>query len=193
MRKQSRHAPAYQEYASDMLARFDFRTLTLPQRGLLYSMRMECWVNHFLPESPDVLARIMGFDVAEVTAELPYVMAFFTVENGRIFSPELEDYRAHLKEVRERQSRGGKAGAAKTNTARKPSNGKGFAPPSGTPSAKSSRKSSSNPPGYERVLSRAEMSGVEPPSQEDGMSTTPVVGGSAWDEWTDFTQDPEGE
>ena len=83
----NRTAPAYQEYAANLIARFEYRTLTLPQRGLLYSMRLECWVNQFLPESPSVLARILGFDVAEVAAELPYVMQFFACENGRIFAP----------------------------------------------------------------------------------------------------------
>jgi len=38
----NRTAPAYQEYAASMMARLEYRTLTLPQRGLLYSMRLEC-------------------------------------------------------------------------------------------------------------------------------------------------------
>jgi len=38
----NRTAPAYQEYAASMMARFEYRTLTLAHRGLLYSMRLEC-------------------------------------------------------------------------------------------------------------------------------------------------------
>lgn len=114
MTRQNRTPPAYQEYAAAMMSRIEYRTLTLRQRGLLYSMRMECWVNRYLPESPDVLARILGFDVAEVAAEIPYVMQFFSVENGRIFCPELEAYREHLDERRERQS----AAAKSTNEKR---------------------------------------------------------------------------
>ena len=37
----NRTAPAYQEYAASIIARFEYQTLTLPQRGLLYSMRLE--------------------------------------------------------------------------------------------------------------------------------------------------------
>lgn len=111
----NRTSPAYQEYAANMMARFEYRTLTLAQRGLLYSMRLECWVNQFLPESAEILARILGFDPAEIAAELPYVMPFFEVENGRITSPDLEAYRQRVDGIRERQAQGGKAGAAKTN------------------------------------------------------------------------------
>ena len=96
----NRTAPAYQEYAANIIARFEYRTLTLPQRGLLYSMRLECWVNQYLPESPSVLARILGFDVAEVAAEIPYVMPFFAVEDGRIYAPDLEAYRQHVRPLR---------------------------------------------------------------------------------------------
>ena len=49
MSKQNRNAPAYQEYASDMLASVDYRMLTLAQRGLLWSLRLELWVNKKLP------------------------------------------------------------------------------------------------------------------------------------------------
>lgn len=136
----NRTAPAYQEYAASMMARFEYRTLTLAQRGLLYSMRLECWVNQCLPEPPEILARILGFDVAEIAAEIPYVMALFAVENGRIFAPDLEAYRARLLGIRERQAQGGKAGAAKTN-ARKTRTNAGASDKSGNSAGKSSGKS----------------------------------------------------
>ena len=44
--------------------------------------------------------------------------------------PELEDYRAHLNERHQKQSEGGRAGAAKTNKGR---SGSGSTDPTGTP------------------------------------------------------------
>lgn len=41
--------PAYQEYAADMLSNRHFRMMTLQQRGLLYTLRLECWVNGSVP------------------------------------------------------------------------------------------------------------------------------------------------
>lgn len=174
-------APAFQEYAANMMARFEYRTLTLAQRGLLYSMRLECWVNQCLPESPEILARILGFDVAEIAAEIPYVMAFFVVENGRIFAPDLEAYRARVLGIRERQAQGGKAGAAKTN-ARKTRANTGV---SGKPPGKSSGK-----PQVSRRVSSESFSlnpSLSPSQGEDGLGG--VVGSGV----SDFTLTPDWE
>ncbi len=191
----NRTAPAYQEYAANIIARFEYRTLTLPQRGLLYSMRLECWVNQYLPESPSVLARILGFDVAEVAAEIPYVMPFFAVEDGRIYAPDLEAYRQHVERIRERQAQGGKAGAAKTN-ARKPAasvDSGGSSNPPGNPSSELPGNPSSNPQVTRRVASE---SFSLSPSLKPSPSQERDVGGSTYigvDEWGDFTADPEQE
>lgn len=180
----NRTAPAYQEYAASMMARFEYRTLTLAQRGLLYSMRLECWVNQFLPESPEVLARILGFDPAEVAAELPYVLPFFELKNGRITSPDLESYRQRVEGIRERQARGGKAGAAKTN-ARKTRANTGVL---GNPSNPSPTPSS-NPKVPRRVTVESFNTNPNPsPSQEeDGLGGTGDCGVS------DFTLTPDWE
>lgn len=180
----SRTAPAYQEYASNLIARFEYRTLTLPQRGLLYSMRLECWVNQYLPESPDVLARILGFDVAEVAAELPYVMPFFQVENGRIFSPELEGYRARLEARKVAQS----AAAQTTNEKRW-----GRKPRAGTADSVNVAKRVGKRDG-ERIASGSLLS-IEQPSltQPRGEVFNPPTVDSTYEEWGDFTADPEQE
>ena len=187
----NRTAPAYQEYAANLIARFEYRTLTLPQRGLLYSMRLECWVNQFLPESPSVLARILGFDVAEVAAELPYVMQFFACENGRIFAPDLEAYRMRVEHIRERQAQGGKVGAAKTN-ARKVRTDAGASADSGNSSSNPAGNSSGKP----RVPRRVSVESFNPnpnpnPSQEGGYEPTTSIGDI--EGWGDFTADPEQE
>jgi len=116
---QNRDAPAYQEYAATILAQLPFRTMTLQDRGLLYTMRLECWVNVRLPNNHNDLAKVLGLPVAEVAASFAAVMPFFEVVDGFIVSPELEDYRTHLVERKTKQSEGGKRGSAITNGKRK--------------------------------------------------------------------------
>ena len=53
---QHRDPPAYQEYAASMMARTEYRVLSLEGRGLLYTLRNECWVNGQLPADPATLA-----------------------------------------------------------------------------------------------------------------------------------------
>ena len=127
---QNRDAPAFQEYAASMMARTEYRVLSLEGRGLLYSMRLECWVNGGLPSATPMLARVLGFEAEPVERALAELKAFFTIDNGMYRCQELDDYRAHLEERRQRQAEGGRAGAAKTNKGRSRS-----APskPSGTP------------------------------------------------------------
>lgn len=95
-----------------MLANIHFRMLEPAERGLLYTMRLECWVNHGLPTNPVMLAKVLGLDPGEVAAALPNVKSFFREENNLLISPELEDYRAHLANRSAKQSEGGKKSAA---------------------------------------------------------------------------------
>ena len=112
---QNRDAPSYQEYAATILAQLPFRTMTLQDRGLLYTMRLECWVNVRLPQSHNDLAKVLGLSVAEVAGSFAAVMPFFEIVDGFIISPELENYRAHLADRKSKQSHGGKRGSAITN------------------------------------------------------------------------------
>ena len=116
---QNRAAPAYQEYAATILAQIPFRTMSLQERGLLYTMRLECWVNARLPGNHTDLAKVLGVPVAEVADSLAAVIPFFEVVDGFIVSPELENYRAHLADRKIKQSQGGKRGSAITNDKRK--------------------------------------------------------------------------
>lgn len=104
---QNRDAPAYQEYAASMMARIEYRTMSLAERGLLYTMRLECWVNDKLPADTAKLARVLGFDADEVKKALPAIMPFFAVVDDFIISPELDAYKIHLYSVRKRMSEGG--------------------------------------------------------------------------------------
>lgn len=115
---QNREPPAFQEYAASMLSNLSFRTMTLQERGLLYTMRLECWVNKQLPSNHHDLAKVLGLPVEEITASLAAVMEFFEIAGNFIVCPELEDYRVHLAERKLKQSQGGKRGSAITNDKR---------------------------------------------------------------------------
>ena len=108
---QKRDAPAYQEYAASILALAKFKELTLAERGLLYTLKMECWVNQTVPKDIQKLARYIGCEGEELELLLPQVMQFFSVSKDRINSPELDNYRIHLESVKV----GRKKGAIATN------------------------------------------------------------------------------
>jgi len=111
---ENRKPPAYQEYASNMLANISFRSMDLAQRGLLYTMRLECWANESLPSNIDTLSNVLGQNIKP--EHIKAVQSFFQIDESTIISPELNDYRQHLEERREKQSRGGRKGANKTNS-----------------------------------------------------------------------------
>lgn len=115
---QNRDAPAYQEYAAALLSKIPFRKMSLQERGLLFTMRLECWVNLRLPANHADLAKVLGVASVEIETSLAAVMPFFEALDGHIVSPELENYRAHLAERRVKQSQGGKIGSAMTNKRR---------------------------------------------------------------------------
>lgn len=120
---QNRKPPAYQEYAASTLANRQFRLMNLLERGLLYTLRLECWENSQIPAVADELAKYLGCDVREIQQGLTNgVRSFFVEENGLFSCPELDNYRQHLEARKTKQSEGGKQGAAMTNKSRKVAN-----------------------------------------------------------------------
>lgn len=112
---QKRPPPAYQEYAASMLANVRFREMPLAARGLLYTLRLECWENHQLPSEPKRLAAVLRIDEPQVAEMLAYLDTFFRSDDGWLSCPELVNYRAHLNERHMKKSVGGRQGAAITN------------------------------------------------------------------------------
>jgi hypothetical protein len=110
---QNRTPPAYQEYPANWMSLRAFREMTLAERGLLQTLRFECWVNGSIPAAPNRLARMLGQPADEVAAALPAVQQFFSVSGDDLVCPELEDYREHLARIRRDQQAGGKVGAKK--------------------------------------------------------------------------------
>lgn len=135
-----------------MMARIDYRTMSLAARGLLYSLRLECWVNRRLPADPAKLARMLGIDAAEVAALLPDVMGFFGTDGTSIVCPELDDYRAHLEDRDMRKLEGAKKGARTTNAR---SWGSPSGEPSGEPTGSASGEPSGEPTASRRVSRRS--------------------------------------
>lgn len=91
----------------------------MPQRGMLWTMKMECWANHRIPANPATLAQVLLLcDPMELVEALPYLMQFFEEKDGFLTCPELEDYRQYLDQRRRRQSEGGKIGADISNRKR---------------------------------------------------------------------------
>ncbi len=60
---QNRKPPAFQEYASTMLANISFRSMNMEARGLLHTMRLECWANYELPSDLELLSSVLGKQV----------------------------------------------------------------------------------------------------------------------------------
>lgn len=117
---QNRRPPAYVEYAATMLASRDFRLMNLAERGLLYTIRLECWENKQVPASVNDLAKYFGYELSEVKVAITdRVKTFLHEDNDSFTCPDLEDYRQHLDDRRSKQSAGGKSGSATTNANRK--------------------------------------------------------------------------
>ena len=108
----ARKPPAFQCYASNLIADKYYRLMQPIERAIWASIYLECWVNEKLPANPSDLSKWLGFSLKDVEEGLTKnVMNFFKIENGLIFCPELEDYRTELSIKRVKQSIGGKEGA----------------------------------------------------------------------------------
>ena len=110
-----RAPPAYQEYAADLLADRDFRSMSAVERGVLFTMRLECWCNESVPSDPAALARVLGLNDLEINAGLtPRVLRHFASQEGTegvLVCPRLNTYRIRLDERHAALSAGGKKGA----------------------------------------------------------------------------------
>ena len=120
MADKKRKAPAYQEYASDILANRTYRLMTLQEKGLFDLLRRECWVNASVPSDPPKLARYLGLPADEVDGALSQsVLSFFEINDGELRSPDLDQYRQILNESNKKQYDGGSNGGKITQLKRK--------------------------------------------------------------------------
>lgn len=114
-RKPIREAPAYQEFASDVLANRHYRAMSMAQRGLWDTLRKECWVNGSVPAEKALLAKFLGIERAELESLLTQdVLWWFVINGTEIRCKELDLYRELLHERKQAQIDGGKKGGLKT-------------------------------------------------------------------------------
>lgn len=114
-KKPIRDIPAYQEYASDVLANLNWRMMSLAERGLWDTLRKECWVNGSIPSDSSEMAVLLNKPVQEIKANLTkLVLGSFLEKDGRIFCTELDLYKADRLEIRRLQSEGGALGGLTT-------------------------------------------------------------------------------
>ena len=108
-----RPPPAFQCYASDWLAKEEFRLMTLEERGLLFSMLCQTWVNGSLPQDAESLAKLVGTDMASATrARTQLVLKAFRVGgDGRLVCPELDGLRSEYEARSRDRASAGRKGA----------------------------------------------------------------------------------
>lgn len=115
-----RPAPAYQEYASDILANRSYRAMTFAERGLWDTIRKECWVNGSVPSSLPELAKYLGIDLNEITRLMsPNVLIWFKVNNADMTCPEIDAYRSTIERRRQSMVDGGRNGGKKAQENRR--------------------------------------------------------------------------
>ena len=115
-----RQAPAYQEYASDILADMRYRKMSLCERGIWDTLRKECWVNKALPADIHELSKLLRISTQELQRALTEnVRSFFLISDDHIVCPELDRYREQLEIQRQKKSTGGKLGGETTQLKRR--------------------------------------------------------------------------
>ena len=123
-KKAIRDIPAYQEYASDVLANLNWRMMSFTERGIWDTLRKECWVNGSIPSKPEKLARLLNKDLSEVNSSFTnLVKVSFSEKDGTLTCPELDLYKADRLETRRLQSEGGSMGGLKTQANIRKKNG----------------------------------------------------------------------
>lgn len=157
-----RPAPAYQEYASDILANRSYRAMSMAERGLWDTIRKECWVNGSVPSSLPILAKYLGID-ANYLKELltPNLLKWFNLTNEDITSPEIDAYRLMIELQRQGMSVGGRNGGRKTQENRR-------------------KKDQPTLEGRVKPLSRDEMNGEELNSKESSKEVINIQDHKAW-------------
>jgi len=110
-----RQPPAFQCYASDWLAREDFRLASLDERGLLWTMLNQVWVSDSLPSDSSQLAMLLGLPTDAVSKALTsrVVKAFQLDATERLICPELKAMKDEYVTRRLERSRSGSRGANK--------------------------------------------------------------------------------
>jgi hypothetical protein len=105
--------PAYMEYPSDILNDELFKSMNMSQRGILWSMRLYCWVNGDVPTNWKNLGDLLGTKENEIRKAFADDKLFeffnYSEKMDRFFCPDLEAYREELLIKQRRRQENGKA------------------------------------------------------------------------------------
>ncbi|MFM1911820.1 MAG: hypothetical protein RJB18_1211 [Pseudomonadota bacterium] len=114
-----RKPPAYQEYAATTLSTREFKFMTMEERGLLYTIKLDCWLNNSIPSNHEELAKYFGVPVEQINSAFTDNVKSFLKHVGNSYECiDIEIYRNQLNARLEKQSKGGKKGAKITNDKR---------------------------------------------------------------------------
>jgi hypothetical protein len=113
--------PAFQCYASDLLASEWFFTLSAEDRGVYFSICLGCWVNDTVPQDTGALAQLIRMDVTTVTSALSRLtesgrVLAFPGKPGRLHVAFLTEQMAKLMEKRAQAVTAGKKGGQTTQS-----------------------------------------------------------------------------
>lgn len=116
-----RRPPAFQCYASDLLANERYFTLAADERGLYHSICLGCWVGDSVPAAAAELGGVVRLDQDTVARLLPRIRANRLVESlpsdgTRLYVPELAEQMEALKARRMQQSAAGTKGGRETQS-----------------------------------------------------------------------------
>lgn len=106
----SRKAPAYQEYAANLMSDRSYKFLSLEEKGFFHLLRLECWVNLTIPASPKSLAVLANVSEEKASVLIEKVSYAFRRVGDDYVCPELEEYRNEVKRRNDARAIAGKKG-----------------------------------------------------------------------------------
>ncbi len=114
---QSRRPPAFQCYASDYIAQEEYALASLDERGLLFTLLNQCWVNDSVPADMAKLSKLLGISASELQSAYGNLikknLSGDPEASDRLSVPELlrqmSDMRARSAKWSESGRKGGKA------------------------------------------------------------------------------------
>src|SRR4051812_202294 len=102
-------APAFQDYAADMLADSRFAMMSAAAVGVFYRLKLQAWLDGSVPADVKAVARLVREDAAVVSAIWPEVLPMFEELDGRLIYPPHEEQRAKHAAWRDKSRQGGLA------------------------------------------------------------------------------------
>jgi hypothetical protein len=135
---EKRPPPWFKEYASDMLANHHYRELSLAERGLLDTIRRECWVagGKGISADPARLGRLTGFPVNEVAALLSPILPLLHLDDsGYLYDEDLARQYAENCLKRGKLQLNGKVGGLKSAEMRRAAHTQSFGQANGSANA----------------------------------------------------------